>query len=147
MKLTPERWQHVARIYELAIDQDAAARDAFLSDACAGDEALRSEVESLIGQDAARVVLDRSVWATAAPLFDDRPRVDPGTTLGRYRIEAPLGAGGMGEVLRGIDTRLGRAVAIKVLPTSAALDQQMRARFAREARAVAALTHPHICTL
>jgi len=147
VKLTPDRWQHVARIYELAIDQDAAARDAFLSDACAGDEALRSEVESLLGQDAARVVLDRSVWATAAPLFDDRPRVDPGTTLGPYRIEAPLGAGGMGEVLRGIDTRLGRAVAIKVLPTSAGLDQQMRALFAREARAVAALTHPHICTL
>ena len=147
MKLTPERWQHVARIYELAIDQDAAARDAFLSDACAGDEALRFEVESLLGQDAARVVLDRSVWATAAPLFDDRPRVGPGTVLGPYRVEGPLGAGGMGEVLRGTDTRLGRPVAIKVLPTRAALDQQMRARFAREARAVAALTHPHICTL
>jgi hypothetical protein len=73
--LTPERWQHVARIYALAIDQDAAGRDAFLSDACAGDEALRSEVESLIGQDAVRLVLDRSVWATAAPLFEDRARV------------------------------------------------------------------------
>ena len=74
MKLTPERWQHVARIYELAVDQDAATRDAFLSDACAGDEALRCEVESLLRQDAARVVLDRSVWATAAPLFHERSR-------------------------------------------------------------------------
>ena len=45
MNLTPERWQHVARIYELAVDQDPATRDAFLSDACAGDEALRSEVD------------------------------------------------------------------------------------------------------
>ena len=66
---------------------------------------------------------------------------------GPYRVEGPLGAGGMGEVFRGTDTRLNRQVAIKVLPSSVALDQQMRARFAREAKAVAALTHPHICTL
>ena len=71
----------------------------------------------------------------------------PGTALGPYRIEAPLGAGGMGEVFRATDTRLNRPVAIKVLPTGAAFDQQVRARFAREARAVAALTHPHICIL
>ena len=147
MKLTPERWQHVARIYELAVDQDAATRDAFLSDACGGDEALRYDVESLLGQDAARIVLDRSVWATAAPLFDDGSRLGPGTALGPYRIEGPLGAGGMGEVFSATDTRLNRLVAIKVLPTSVAPDRQMRARFAREARAVAALTHPHICTL
>ena len=75
------------------------------------------------------------------------PDLRPGATLGPYRIEGPLGAGGMGEVFRGTDTRLNRRVAIKVLPSGVALDQQMRARFAREARAVAALTHPHICTL
>ena len=91
--------------------------------------------------------MDRPVWATAAPLFDDGPDLRPGATLGPYRIEGPLGAGGMGEVFRATDTRLNRQVAIKVLPTGVALDPQMRARFAREARAVAALTHPHICTL
>ena len=147
MKLTPERWQHVARIYELAVDQDAATRDAFLSNACADDRALRFEVESLLRQDAEKVVLDRSLWATAAPLFHERPDLAPGTALGPYRIEGPLGAGGMGEVFRATDTRLNRPVAIKVLPTGFALDQQMRARFAREARAVAALTHAHICTV
>jgi eukaryotic-like serine/threonine-protein kinase len=147
MDLTPERWQHVARIYDQALDQDAATRDAFLSDACAGDEALRCEVESLLCQDAARVVLDRSVWATAAPLFHVGLDLGPGIALGPYRIAGPLGAGGMGEVFRATDTRLNRLVAIKVLPTGMALDPQMRARFAREARAVAALTHPHICTL
>jgi len=147
MDLTPERWQDVARIYELVLDEDAATRDAFLSDACAGDEALRCEVESLLGQDAAGVVLDRSVWATAAPLFHVGPDLGPGTALGPYRIEGPLGAGGMGEVFRATDTRLNRLVAIKVLPTGVALDPQMRARFAREARAVAVLAHPHICTL
>ena len=147
MKLTPERWQHVARIYELAVDQDAATRDAFLSSACADDKALRFEVESLLRQDAAKVVLDRSIWATAAPLFHERPDLAPGTALGPYRIEGHLGAGGMGDVLRATDTRLNRPVAIKVLSKGFALDQQMRARFAREARAVAALTHAHICTV
>lgn len=147
MNVTPERWQHIARIYELAVDEDPATRDTFLSEACAGDEALRREVESLLRQETAQVVVDRPVWATAAPLLDDGPDLRPGATLGPYRIEGPLGAGGMGEVFRGTDTRLNRRVAIKVLPSAVALDQQMRARFAREARAVAALTHPHICTL
>ena len=73
MNVTPERWQHVARIYELAVEQDLATRDAFLSEACAGDEALRREVESLLRQDDSSVVLDRPVWATAAPLFDEGP--------------------------------------------------------------------------
>ncbi len=70
-----------------------------------------------------------------------------GTTLGPYRIESSLGAGGMGQVFRATDIRLDRPVAIKVLPTGVALDPQMRTRFAREAKAVAALTHPNICTL
>jgi eukaryotic-like serine/threonine-protein kinase len=147
VNVTPERWQQIARIYELASDRDPATRDTFLSEGCAGDEALRREVESLLRQDEAPVVVDRSVWATAARLFDDDPDLRPGATLGPYRLECPLGAGGMGEVFRATDTRLNRAVAIKVLPTGVALDPQMRARFAREARAVAALTHPHICTL
>ncbi|HKE87072.1 MAG TPA: serine/threonine-protein kinase, partial [Vicinamibacterales bacterium] len=145
--MTPEHWQQIARIYQLAVDCDPAARDSFLSDACAGDEALRQEVESLLREEGAHAVLDRPVWATAASLFDTGPELRPGTLLGPYRIEGPLGAGGMGEVFSGTDTRLSRRVAIKVLLSSTALDQQMRARFAREARAVAALTHPHICTL
>ncbi len=145
--MTPERWQQVARIYQLAVDQDAPTRDAFVSEVCEGDEALKREVESLLQQDAESVVLDRPVWAAAARLFEDGSDFRPGATLGPYRIESPLGAGGMGEVFRATDTRLNRQVAIKVLPTGVALDPQMRARFAREARAVAALTHPHICTL
>ena len=88
MKLTPERWHQVARIYELAADRDARARDAFLTDACAGDPSLRQEVESLLSQDAALVILDRSVWATAAPLFPDAHNIGRGTTLGPYRIES-----------------------------------------------------------
>jgi Tol biopolymer transport system component len=71
----------------------------------------------------------------------------PGTRLGPYEILAPLGAGGMGEVYRAKDTRLDRAVAIKVLPAQFAADLQLRERFEREARAISSLQHPHICAL
>ena len=71
----------------------------------------------------------------------------PGTTLGPYEIQAPLGAGGQGEVYKARDTRLDRTVAIKVLPEHVAADPGLKQRFEREARTVAALNHPHICTL
>ena len=70
-----------------------------------------------------------------------------GTQLGPYEIQSPLGAGGMGEVYRARDTRLGRDVAIKVLPEAFAKDAVLKERFEREARTISALNHPHICTL
>jgi hypothetical protein len=70
-----------------------------------------------------------------------------GTSLGPYKILAPLGAGGMGEVYRAHDPRLGRDVAIKVLPPHLAATPEIRARFEREARTISQLNHPHICTL
>ena len=73
--------------------------------------------------------------------------LQPGTSLGPYKIESPLGAGGMGEVYKARDTRLDRTVAIKVLPEHVAADPDLKQRFEREARTVAALNHPHICTL
>src|SRR5688572_11529160 len=71
----------------------------------------------------------------------------PGTQLGPYQILASIGAGGMGEVYKAHDTRLGREVAIKVLPEDWANDAERRARFEREAKTVSSLNHPHICTL
>ena len=71
----------------------------------------------------------------------------PGSRLGPYEVVAPLGAGGMGEVWRGKDTRLEREVAIKILPEGFAANEQFRARFEREARTISQLNHPHICTL
>ena len=71
----------------------------------------------------------------------------PGTVLGPYQIVAPLGAGGMGEVYRAKDTRLGRDVAIKVMPQHLSDNPEVRARFEREAKTVSGLNHPHICTL
>jgi serine/threonine protein kinase len=74
-------------------------------------------------------------------------RLSPGTRLGPYEIVSPLGAGGMGEVYRAKDTRLGRDVAIKVLPEHLTDNADVRARFEREARTISSLNHPHICTL
>ena len=93
---------------------------------------LRREVESLLAQDGAtsKGLLDSTVTQLAA-----------GTQLGPYKIEAPIGAGGMGQVFKARDTRLGRAVAIKIT------DEKFSARFEREARAISALNHPNICTL
>jgi serine/threonine protein kinase len=71
----------------------------------------------------------------------------PGTKLGPYEIQSPLGAGGMGEVYRARDTRLARDVAIKVLSSDLSSDPDLKARFEREAKAISALSHPHICHL
>src|SRR5512141_1386310 len=71
----------------------------------------------------------------------------PGKRLGVYEIIGPLGAGGMGEVFRARDTRLGREVAIKVLPQDLAATPEVRARFEREAQVISSLNHPNICTL
>ena len=73
--------------------------------------------------------------------------VKPGTRLGPYEIAAPLGAGGMGEVYRAVDSRLGRDVALKVLPAEFSANSQLRARLDREARTISSLNHPNICTL
>ena len=80
-------------------------------------------------------------------LASGRVSVTPGTRLGPYEILAPLGAGGMGEVYRARDTRLGRDVAVKVLPAQLAADADALARFEREAKAVAALSHPNILAI
>ncbi len=73
--------------------------------------------------------------------------LEAGKALGPYEILSPIGAGGMGEVYKARDTRLDRTVAIKVLPEHVAADPDLKQRFEREARTVAALNHPHICTL
>ena len=73
--------------------------------------------------------------------------ITPGTRLGPYEITALLGAGGMGEVFRATDTRLGRDVAVKVLPQHLSSNPEVRTRFEREAKTISSLNHPHICTL
>ena len=118
-----------------------AARAAYLEAACGGDAALRGEVEALLGDpESGDGFLETPPWAPAPTLL-------VGQRLGPYEIQSALGAGGMGEVYKARDTRLDRTVAIKILPSAVSADAERRARFEREAKTIASLSHPHICPL
>jgi len=130
-----KRWQQIEQVCHDALAREPTQRAAFLDDACAGDADLRREVESLIAQQ------------SAAEGFLEMPALQPGSRLDRYEVVVHVASGGMGEVYQARDTRLDRLVAIKVLPPGLAADPERRRRFEHEARAVASLNHPHICTL
>ena len=137
----------VERICLAALEHPASERAAFVLEACHGDEALRQEVESLL----AHASPAEQFLAQPALHADDAlaglSGLSIGQRLGAYQIIARLGAGGMGEVYRGRDTRLGRDVAIKILPVVFAPDPERLARFEREARLLASLNHPHIAAI
>jgi serine/threonine protein kinase/Tol biopolymer transport system component len=136
-----ERLQQIEEIFQEALQRAPAERDTFVREACRGDSDLRREVASLLANH--HEGIDSASWAAAAAaeLIVDRASLQPGQCLGPYRIEGFLAAGGMGEVYRATDNRLHREVAIKV---SAA---RFSERFEREARVIASLNHPNICTL
>ena len=142
-----DRWTRVAQLYDSALEYPPSERATFLARACEGDAELQRDIESLFAQDEENGLLDRPVMEGAAALFGAGEDLPPGTRLGPYRLEERIGSGGMGDVYRAIDTRLDRVVAVKILPREQSIDPQFRERFDREARAVAALSHPHICTL
>jgi serine/threonine protein kinase len=137
------RRSQISELYHAALDRPPADRDAFLLEACGQDAALRQEVESLLAyESASSQFLESPAAAVAAGGLARADAV--GRQLGPYTIVAPLGAGGMGEVYRARDSKLGRDVAIKILPSHFTADPERRARFAREARLLATLNHPHI---
>jgi len=140
--MDPERWRQIERLYLSALEQEPAQRNRFLTEACRGDAELRREVESLLESGGSTELLaDRTAWAEAGDSAAPLTVLAPGSRLGPYQILGPLGEGGMGKVYRGVDTRLGRAVAIKIST------EQFSRRFEQEARSISALNHPHICTL
>ena len=139
--MNEERWTLVDRLLGEALECEPGKRAAFLREACGDDEALRLDVESLVMHAASGSALGTPGLAGALP---GSGAVFVGRQIGQYTIEAPLGAGGMGEVYRARDGTLGRDVAIKILPRSFSADPDRRARFDREARLLAALNHPHI---
>ncbi len=149
-----ERWIRVKQLFTDALALDPAERPSFLAGKCGGDALLRREIESLLAShDEAGDRFERPASGAAALVaagFGSAPsslHLTVGTRLGPYEIVSPIGVGGMGEVYKARDTRLDRTVAIKILPPQIAADPEGRVRFEREARAVAALSHPHICTL
>ena len=140
--MNPERFRQIEELYHSALEQEPDDRSAFLIAACRGDDDLRRKVESLLSQSGSTDgLIDQAAWEAAAKAVDTAAILPPGARLGPYQILGLLDAGGMGTVYHGLDTRLNRAVAIKI---SAA---QFSARFEREARAISALNHPNICTL
>jgi tetratricopeptide (TPR) repeat protein/predicted Ser/Thr protein kinase len=139
--LTPERWQEVKKILAAALERPPRVRSAYLDQACAEPE-VRHEVESLI---AAHDQADSNFMERPSPGSNEA--LKSGTTLGPYEILAPIGAGGMGVVYEARDIKLGRKVAIKVLPSALVGDPERLARFQREARMLALLNHPNICTI
>jgi hypothetical protein len=139
--MKPRDWRKVEELYHAALEKQPADREAFLDQACAGDDELGREVLSLLAQEKDA---ERLMEQPAASAATQKLAVTLGTRLGPYEVVELVGAGGMGEVYRARDTRLGRDVAIKVLPAQVSHDAAALARFDREARAVAALSHPHI---
>jgi len=140
--MNPQRWRQIEELYHSALEREPAERSGYLGEACGEDGELRREVESLLAQSGSvEALVDGAAWAAAGEWASRRTFLKPGETLGPYRIEGLLGAGGMGEVYSAVDTRLHRKVAIKVC------QERFSGRFEREARAISALNHPNICTL
>src|SRR5262245_20232111 len=136
-----ENWKRIRDVFEAALAQPVERRRAFVAEEFRGDASIHDQVIALLAshEDAAAFL------ETPAVVLHDtvRPADLTGQQIGPYHLASRIGRGGMGDVYRARDTRLDRTVAIKVLSPHVAAEQRARERFEREARAVAALNHPH----
>ena len=159
--MTPERWQQIRDLLHEAMQLDAEKRPVFLEEHCSNDPTLREDLNKLLVAEgelessflespALNQIADR-LWSSASTTVSTSDMKSgcyvAGTKLGPYVVQGLLGLGGMGEVYRARDTRLGRDVAIKLLPALLSADTVRLRRFKQEARAAAALNHPNICTI
>ncbi len=148
--MSDERWQQIEQLYHSTLEKDIKERKAFLANATEGDEELRREVESLLAyENQAEQFIELPAVEIAARMMsaNARTKVMSGQMIKQYKIIEPLGAGGMGEVYLAEDTRLNRKVALKFLPEHLVEDKDHLRRFEQEARAVAGLSHPNVCTI
>jgi len=134
--MSDNQWARVEDIFHRAVELAPQARSAFLDQACGADPSLRQEVESLLSHESE----NGSTFAHPA-------EEGPPQSIAHYRVTSKLGQGGMGAVYRAMDTKLGREVAIKVLPRFFAEDPDRLARFRREANVLASLNHPNIAQI
>src|SRR5262249_34647594 len=152
-RMTPERWARAQELLAAALEVDSDARDTFLDGACGKDPEMRVEVDSLLAS-----LESAGSGFLESPAIDELSSLSPGsasearpiargTRLGPYEIRGSLGAGGMGAVYLAADSRLGREVAIKVLPREFSMDAASVRRFEKEARSASALNHPNIVTV
>ncbi|HEX5965535.1 MAG TPA: protein kinase, partial [Pyrinomonadaceae bacterium] len=145
--MTPERWQQIKALLESAIEHDPPAREAFLDEACAGDPVLRREVDALLDSHArAGDFIELPAYAVMADSLAASD-LHSGSAVGPYQIINRLAAGGMGDIYLAEDSRLGRKVVLKALPTAFTKDPERVRRFQLEARAASALNHPNIITV
>src|SRR6266480_4288041 len=147
--MTPARLQTVEEIFHAALDQEPEQIARFVNSACAGDEALRREVESLLGSHQRASTFIETSPASIATRIIETGQSDllVGQTFGHYKISKRIGSGGMGEVYLATDVTAGRQAALKLLPMRFTGDAERLKRFQQEARAVVALNHPNSLTV
>ncbi|HEX8129503.1 MAG TPA: protein kinase [Pyrinomonadaceae bacterium] len=147
--MTPERYQRIKALFHSALERTAEERPAFLAEACGSDAALQAKVEALIAADEqSGDFLNAPAYEVAAEMIAGSQTGSLlGQRIGHYQIKALLGSGGMGEVYLAKDMRLGRRVALKLLPDYLTDDESRVRRFKQEARAASALNHPNILTI
>ena len=142
--MKPQQWERLKNVFQNALEQPADARRAWLAEHCADDRTLLQEAEALL-----------ATHETAGSFLEEPARVDPedletlipGTVVGSYKILEEIGRGGMGVVYLAEDTRLGRRVALKSLPSALAAQPELRQRLRREARAAATISHPSVAVV
>ena len=139
----------IEEIYHAALEKSPSEREGFLAETCGDDDELRREIESLLSfEEQAENFIETPPEDVAAAIFvKKRDETLIGRTLNRYCVLSILGAGGMGEVYLAEDTKLGRKVALKLLPPQFSENAERKARFEQEARAASALNHPNIITI
>ncbi len=155
-----ERWEQIEKLFHQAWELPAGERESFLAGRCGGDDSLRLRVQALLDQrssgafdaaDRERQHLmqqaDGQETQVSAAETPTQIMLVSGVSVGPYSIEGPLGKGGMGEVYRARDNRLGRPVALKFLSGTMPANQSILERFRREAQAISTLNHPNVCTV